>query len=399
MKKKKIVIDIALNITATAIPVFVLQLIILPNLSKFMDSDKYGLLVTILALLNVIPATFGNSLNNIRLIYGNDNRTETQPADYNVLLLLLAIVNLIVVSAFAYYYDKEITPVSMILTLIISVLWLMREYHIVAFRIKLNYVYIVVNNLIMVAGYLLGYVLFRLYGRWQMIYILGQLSSLIFIFLKSELWREPFKISPDFGKITGQTALLISAGFLTRVTSYADKLLIFPILGGAMVSIYYASTLFGKIVSLTITPISAVMLSYLSKSKKKNDSSFRSALLLSACVCTVGYFVCLFISRPVLALLYPQFVDEAMKYIRVTTGTTVLVAMISIINPFVLNYFDMRWQMVINGTYVLIYVSFSLFLLGKFGMLGFCIGAFTATFLKLCFMLIIYKYCREKTVE
>ena len=52
MNKRKVIFDMALNIVAAAIPTFVLQLLILPNLAKFMSDDNYGLLVTVLAFLN-----------------------------------------------------------------------------------------------------------------------------------------------------------------------------------------------------------------------------------------------------------------------------------------------------------------------------------------------------------
>ena len=325
-----------LNIAATAVPTFVLQLIILPQMARNMTDERYGLLVTILALLNIVPATLGNALNNVRLIY---EKEEEKSGDYNALLLILSFINLIVVAAITYLYEREITFFSLFLIVIASVLWLVREYYIVAFRIKINYVNILISNLSMVAGYAIGYYLFRLFGHWQYIYILGLLCSLGFIFLKSDLWKEPCCCGKRFGALSTQTTLLALALFMARIPTYADKLLIFPILGGATVSVYYTATLFGKVISLAITPISGVMLSYLSKLRRKNDNVFRMTFLCAAVVCFVGYFACVAISRPVLILLYPQFVNEAMKYIWITTGTAILSALISIINPFVLRFF------------------------------------------------------------
>ena len=392
--KKKIVFDMLLNILATAIPTIVLQLLLLPAASRYMDGDKYGLLVTILALMNMIPSTFGNVLNNIRLI---DGQNEQKPrADFNVLLLLLTGANLVIMVFFTCIYDKEITAYNLILILITSVLLLLREYFLVAFRINLNYKNIMISNLIMVAGYGGGFLLFRATSHWQYIYILGYFISLLFIFVKCDLWKEPLSTSPSFRYICGQTAQLTVANFLSRITTYADKLLIFPFLGGTIVSIYYAATLFGKVVSMAINPISSVMLSYLSKSTKKNDSTFKLALFSSACVCAFGYFVCVAISRPVLGLLYPQFASQAMPYIWLTTGTMALTALISIVNPFVLKFFDMKWQIAINGVYIAIYIGLSMLFLTWWGLTGFCTGALIASALKLTFMLYIYIKQKEK---
>ena len=245
----------------------------------------------------------------------------------------------------------------------------------------------------------MGYLLFLRIGHWQIIYILGLAFSLAFIFLKSSLWKEPLRTDGELKRISLQTLLLAASGMLLRITTYADKMLIFPVLGGAMVSVYYASTLFGKIVSQVITPISGVILSYLSKAKRKNDEVFRLAFLSSAAVCVVGYFACVAISRPILGWLYPQFVDGAMEYIWITTGTAVLTALISIINPFVLKFFDMKWQIAINGVYVAVYVGLSMTLLGSMGLYGFCVGTLIATALKLLFMLFVYYRSREKAAD
>lgn len=394
--KKKIISDMILNIIATAIPVFVLQLIILPRIAIYVDDEKYGFLVTILSLLNIVPSTMGNALNNIRLI--KEKKAEVS-SDYNIILLILIFVNLIIVSTFMFIYKEKTTVWDLILTLMVSILWLAREYFIVAFRIVLNYKYIVICNAVMVFGYGIGYTLFLCTHNWQYIYIFGFVVSMIFIFSKSRLWKEPLKFTNRFKDITVQTALLFFSNLLTRVTTYADKMMIFPLLGGSVVSVYYTATLFGKVVSMAITPVSSVILSYLSKSTQKNNKVFGQAFSVSMLVCLVGYFICVIISRPILTLLYPQFATKALHYIFVTTGTVVITALIAIINPFVLKFFDMRWQVLINLSYVIVYIVISLAFLYFGGLMGFCIGALVSTILKLFFMIIVYLRCKEKKLN
>ena len=398
-KKKKIIVDMGLNIVASAIPVFVLQLLVLPSLAGQMTDDKYGLLVTILSLLNMIPASLGNVLNNIRLIFNKDQTEVEKKNDYNAELLLMVLFNIVIVLVFSIYYAKTINVFDLILTVIVSILWLAREYYIVAFRLQINYIYITISNLIMIPGYAAGYALFLITNSWQYIYILGYVFSISFIFIKSDLWKEPFAITPKFKKITTQSALLFIANFFTRLTTYADKMLIYPILGGATVSIYYVATLFGKVVSMAITPVSSVLLSYLSKENSKNDRAFGIAFSCSSIVCVIGYIICVLISRPLLGLIYPQFVDEAMKYIFITTGTVVVTALISMINPFVLKFFDMKWQVAINALYALMYVSISLGLLHFWGLYGFCAGTLISAIVKMIFMLIVYLKGKERINE
>ena len=389
----------ALNIVATAIPTFVLQLLILPNLAKFMSDDNYGLLVTVLAFLNVMPSTMGNVLNNIRLLY-NENYVETNnEGDFNILLAILEGVNFLSVTVFLFYYDSNLTLFTVLMTGITALLWLAREYFLVAFRLIINYRAILLCNVIMVGGYGIGYLLFLGTKVWQVIYISGLLCSLIYCFIRSRLWKEPFKITPLFKRTSTQGLLLLIAKILNRLLVYADKIIVFPVLGGALVSVYYAATVFGKVVSLMITPVNSVVLTYLAKAKKKTDSMLKSALLVGIAVCAVGYIVCVLISRPVLSILYPQYVDSAMNYIYLTTGTTVLYALISIVDPFIMKFFDMKWQIAINGGTVVVYLALGISFMIPWGLIGFCVGALLTNVLKLLFMIFIYYRCKALDLE
>ena len=399
MKKKKIVFDMALNIAATAIPTFVLQLVILPALSRYMPDERYGLLVTILAFLNVVPSTMGNALNNIRLLFNNEYVDEKQEGDFNLILSVLAIVDIAAIMIFLFYYDKELTLLNLLLIIVVSVLWLGREYFIVAFRLNINYVQILICNMLRIVGYGVGFALFRLTGYWKWIYLFGLLFSLLYCFIKSNLWKEPFRRTIIFKKTSTQGILLLIAKILNRLITYADKILIYPILGGAVVSVYYAATIFGKVVSIMITPINSVALTYLAKVRTKKDNTFKSALLLGCIVCVVGYFLCIAVSRPVLSILYPRFVDDAMKYILITTGTTVLYALTSIVDPFIMKFFDMKWQIAINGSTVGVYLILCLSFLKLWGLMGFCLGALLTNALKLVFMIFIYYRCQALNLE
>ncbi|MFA6707928.1 MAG: hypothetical protein WCR91_08515, partial [Sphaerochaetaceae bacterium] len=66
--KKKIIKDVLLNIVATALPIIILQLIIQPIVAKRVGSESYGLMLTLIGVIQIGVGIFGNSLNNIRLL-------------------------------------------------------------------------------------------------------------------------------------------------------------------------------------------------------------------------------------------------------------------------------------------------------------------------------------------
>lgn len=390
MKKTKVIFDMILNIMATAIPTVALQLLILPYLANFMSGDEYGLVVTVLAVLNVIPSTVGNMLNNVRLLHEEEYRKIGKMGDFQILLVASETINVIIMFVVSIYYLGCNDIFSNILLIIVAVLWLGREYHIVSFRLKLSYTDIMLNNICMVIGYVIGFYLFKIFGYWQYIYIFGFITSYMYIVAKSRIFIEPFQKTDLFSRVTKDTIYLIIATILARAISYADKILLYPLLGGTMVSVYYVATVFGKVVSLAITPINSVALSYLSKINKKPDSLFKWTYTVGVGICLLGYIFAIVFSRPILKLLYPAYVNDAMKYIFVTSATIVVSVLTSLINPFVLRYFDVKWQICINGVTTIGYILISLLLLKLFGMMGFCFGALIANIIKLLVTTIIY---------
>ena len=73
-----------LNLGAVALPLVVLQLLVLPLLGRDMGADQYGFVVAIFAFFSLMPGVMGNSLNNVRLIRETEWGAEAD-ADFNIL--------------------------------------------------------------------------------------------------------------------------------------------------------------------------------------------------------------------------------------------------------------------------------------------------------------------------
>lgn len=65
-------------------------------------------------------------------------------------------------------------------------------------------------------------------------------------------------------------------------------------------------------------------------------------------------------------------------------------ALTSMITPFVLRFFDIKWQIWINGITTIMYIIISLSLLKLGGLMGFCIGALLANIIKLLITTYVY---------
>ena len=391
MKKKKIILDMGINIVASVLPVVFLQLWIFPDVSRRVGDERYGLVVTLVALLSVIPATFGNVLNNIRLLKGEDYKENEVKGDFNYLLLISETISFLLVVIISAFYLGSLDVVQILFIGFAAIFWLAREYFVVTFRINLNYVAILIDDIILSVGYVAGWGIFLLTGAWQFIYIIGYLFSLIFILFNTTLYREKITRTKLFKLTTKDSILLLLSNVLNRLMTYADKLLLYPLLGGALVSIYYSASIFSKIASLAITPITSVILSYISKIKSKPEKLFNTTFTISAVICIIVYLGCIVLGRPILSIIYPQYVNEAIKYIPLTSAAMVFSTLSTVINPFILRYFDMTWQIKVNAVSLLFYVISSYALLKLFGLYGFCIGVMITNILRTAFLIYIYK--------
>lgn len=388
-KYKKIFMDLILSVCATAIPLIALQLIILPLIAARSTDEIYGLVLTIISIATVIGTSLGNALNNVRLIKDVEYEEKKYQGDFQLLLIceIIAGFFLVIVSVSRY----NLGVLDIIFIVIMTLLWIVQGYYAVAYRLKLNFKGIVINNVIMAVGYIIGYALFCISGFWELVYIIGLMGSLLYIAKTSTIMKEKVKKTPMF-LITGkELVFLVIAGIIANLLNYADRMLIYPLIGGTAVSVYYASTLFGKLVSTAVVPLNSVVLSYLAKKTSMAKGMFNKAFGVSLGVACVGYVVCRIIAYPALQILYPQWAEESIKYVPITTAVAMLTMMINVLSPFVLKFCAMKWQIVINAIMLLVYIVAAIGLFSQFGLMGFCAGVLISNLVKLVIMLILGK--------
>ena len=155
MRNLKNINNMILNIIASVIPTFVLQLFINPYLAKYLSTDEYGLMVTLISVINIIPVTLGNSLNNIRLLLRKKYEERNLYGDFNILFCGMMIVNIVLVMVMYFVYAKSFG--QSILIIIMAVLFMFREYYTVLFLLEMNYFCVFISNILLTIGYIIGY--------------------------------------------------------------------------------------------------------------------------------------------------------------------------------------------------------------------------------------------------
>lgn len=391
---KKAIKDIILNIFSTALPLVALQFIALPYAAKVLDGDRYGLAVTIISFISIVPISVGSALNNIKLLTNNSYEEMETGDDYKILLFSGAVLNAISTILFLYYFFNVHSIIDIILTLVMSCLTLCKEFLIVYFLVNVDYKKVFINNIFLTLGYFIGLLFFKFCLYWQVIYVFGLAFSLIHIFSQIKIEHIKHHVTPLFFRAAKETAILMICFILSKTTIYADKLLLYPLLGGESVSIYYISSLMGKTISLGIGPVQGVFLTNLAKKKQETRNMFKNTFLLSVLFGAAAYFITLFLCKPVLRLLYPGSYLQAMELAPITTSTAIISSIATLLNSFLLKYCNLKWQLGVSSLGVALYIAFAFWFFKLGGIHFYCYGILLATILKLVMIILVY-LCRS----
>ena len=385
----KLIKDFFYNAVAALLPVAVLQVIVLPYISARMNSEAYGLALTMISAIALLPSGLGNVLNNVHLLESSNYKREEKSGDIGLLLCAALVLSTIGILGLSFYYNIY-NGYEVILIFAAAILTLVKEYYIVFFWIDLDYKKILISNVWLIVGYLLGMFTINVHGKWEYIYILGQLLSILYIYHNYGIDRRWFHVTDRFRIILHKSSFLVITTILNRSLQYIDRLLLYPLLGGTEVTIYYISTLTGKIISMGMAPVNSFLLSQLAKKDKMSKMMFLKILGISGAVGAAGYLGCIIITAPVLNFLYPRWAQEAMQYVYVTTLTAVMSAMSIVISPILLRFCNVNWQVVISGVCFVVYLVVSLTLLSAYGLWGFCIGGLISNLVTVVMMVVVY---------
>lgn len=147
--------------------------------------------------------------------------------------------------------------------------------------------------------------------------------SLMYISIKNNCYFYEFHHTKLFSQTLIQTLLMTLSLFIENFFNHLDSLFLFPKLGAISVSIYYISSLLGKMISLGISPITSMLLSYLAKEQEFPRRLLLKILCISAIMGIIGYVIANFTASPILQILYPSLFEQALPYIKICSLTAI----------------------------------------------------------------------------
>jgi O-antigen/teichoic acid export membrane protein len=356
---KKFSLDILVSVLSNAIPVVVLQFIVYPVIANNISINKNDAFLVVMSILHIIVPATGIALCNTRLLNRKEQVDKNRSGDYMILLLIGGVINLFLVLIAGSVLIEELKSIDILFIIILSIIWMTKDYALFFYRENLNFLSILVNNLILIVGFALGIgVFYFLSFEWYFIFLLGYIAAMIHILTTTSLLKERFVKTDRFIDTSRKAMMLSLSMLLGLLPSTVTSLILYPY-GASLVSIYYSASIMGKILSMIHTPLSSVLVSYIVKIEKLSLKKYINLTLIATIFGILGYFVIIIVSKPILMLLYPLWSSESFLLVPFTAVIGICEFIIAIINPVILRFCSLKWQIIIK-----LYHSIILIVLG-----------------------------------
>ena len=395
-KYKKVIYDLFFNTLAFGIYIVAQQFLLMPIMARTFPEEKFSIIVIYMSIYAIITNVLGSELGIVRQIK-NEETTET--SDYNrILLQILPIVLIISIISLAIL---KFSIVEIIILTIAIILGNIRLYSAAYFRLKKDFKYVLVLNLLYLIGITIGALLtYKIKLIWLPM-ILAEILCLIFYLWKTDLLKSSIKKTENNKNIIKTFRDLGFISFLINMTTYFDKIIIYPILGDNAVSVYYATSSMSKILGLIVNPLHGVIISWL----KGNDEKFKSKVVKITLKVNIPILIIVFIlSLPLtylaVRILYPQYLGNAMVIILPICIGAAFNTVATLVKAILMKYVESKKMVHIYVSYIAILIVLAIFMSNLYGIVGFAYStAISKIALWILFILTLNKVSKQNILN
>ena len=309
-KSFKIAGDLFYTVMATVVMNVVLQIIIYPLITHYYGDDVTGHILYFMGFIYIIPQAFGTAVSNTRLVLRK--KWETANGDFQYIIFISSVLSALICGCIAVVDSSSYTFV--LLYALFSVLYFLRSYAQVEFRLNLKFKTYFLYYLIISVGYLIGLGLYVITKQWLFIFICGEAFALIYTFLKGNILKKEERKIPL--KTVNSTIIMIAISTLMRdCVIQFDKVILKQTISAAVVTQYHVVSLIAKTMQMLIQPVNTLIMSYLTVkgaalSRKVLGKFTLAAILVGA----VFYSMCIIGTPIYIKIFYPSLFSEIIQY-------------------------------------------------------------------------------------
>lgn len=349
-KIKNLIRDLFFNTLGFGIYIATQQILLMPIMAKIFPEEEFAKIVLYISVFAIVTNVLGSELGIVKQVKRDEIRENS---DYNRILLQL--FPFIILVSIVTLCILKFNVIEIIMLTITILLGNTRLYSAAHFRANKDFKKIVIQNVLYLIGTVLG--LFITY-KLKMIAIpmlLAEVICLIFDILNTDIIKTGVSKTQSNKEIWKTFAGFGFISFLINMTTYFDKIIIYPILGDNAVNVYYATSSMSKILSLITNPLHGVILSWL----KGNDDEFKRKVTTVTLKANIPMLIITFLlSIPLtyiaVMILYPQYLEDSRKLIiPICIGVAFSTAS-SIVKAILMKYIESKKLVKIYVIYIII---------------------------------------------
>lgn len=392
-KIQNLIRDLFFNTLGFGIYIATQQILLMPIMARILPEEDFAKVVLYISVFAIITNVLGSELGIVKQV---KKEKISEESDYNrILLQLFPTIILIAIMILAILRFNILEIIMLTITIILGNTRLYSAAH---FRANKDFKKIVMQNILYLVGTAIG--LFITY-KLKLIAIpmlLAEIMCLIFDISKTDIIKTGISKTKHNKEIWNTFAGFGFISFLINMTTYFDKIIIYPILGENAVNVYYATSSMSKILSLITNPLHGVILSWL----KGNDEEFKKKVTTVTLKANMPIIIITFVlSLPLtyiaVIILYPQYLEDSKKLIIPICVGVAFSTAASIIKAILMKYIESKKLVKMYVIYNVILLVGATIASYYFGITGFAYAtAIASTSLWIMFILLLN---RTKTLQ
>lgn len=379
---KRVSGDFIISILASVIYTFARQIVVFPLLAARLSEVDYGTLLTVAGWANVCTAMIGSSLNNIRLIEDSRYQERGVRGDFNLLCLFGSGVSAVFAAMlWRMFALSPLTGVLLGAYLVVSNLF---GYATAFFRLELNFKRSLWCNVTVSAAYCAAALVFATAELWPAVFLIGEGVGLLFVSRTTPFFKEPLARTHLLSATALTMLTYMATNLVGNLLTYADRMILYPVLGGEGVSYYSTASFFGKSAGIVMVPIAGVLLGYFAQKDFKASKKLFAIVNGCSLLCLAVFLLGCWIFAPWFTqLLYPSLYEGAAPYIFLANLAAAISIAGNMAQPMVLKSCSIRWTLFTQVLYGASYLLFAWLWLPGYGLLGFCWASIVSNLVRL----------------
>ena len=385
-KIQNLIRDLVFNTLGFGIYIATQQILLMPIMARILPEEDFAKVVLYISVFAIITNVLGSELGIVKQV---KKEKISEEYDYNrILLQLFPTIILIAIIILAILRFNILEIIMLTITIILGNTRLYSAAH---FRANKDFKKIVMQNILYLVGTAIG--LFITY-KLKLIAIpmlLAEIMCLIFDITKTDIIKTGISKTKHNKEIWNTFAGFGFISFLINMTTYFDKIIIYPILGENAVNVYYATSSMSKILSLITNPLHGVILSWL----KGNDEEFKKkattvTLKANMPILIITFVLSLPLTYIAVIILYPQYLEDSKKLIIPICVGVAFSTAASIIKAILMKYIESKKLVKMYVIYNVILLVGATIASYYFGITGFAYAtAIASTSLWIMFILLL----------